>query len=164
MADRQDWGGLRLGLAAVGIVGALLGYGVQHFLSFERERSKAFEDRQSAAYVAFLSAFDKDRMASEEAKAGNEKTAAKLKIEYRVEAEAAGRRIAIYGDKEVVKAMADWYRAYRSGNPPPCGKQFSAELRMWERMRDALLVRDQKVSRADLAAITAADFCEPGEG
>lgn len=163
MADKKGLG-LQLVVAGVGIAGAMLGYGLQHLLSYERERSKVFEDRQSAAYVIFLDVFNKYFLALEQEKAGNEEVAAKLKMEYLVDGQAAGRQIAIYGEKEVVKAVADWYRIHRSETLPLCDEKFESELQMWEKMRDALLPQDQKVTRSDLAIITAGDFCELEEG
>ncbi len=158
MADRHNWR-VGISLAVVGIVGAWLGSAVQHFLSLEREQRNAFENRQNAAYVAFLSAFEKYRVGRQERDSAR---AEELLREYELEAGTAGRRIAVFGDRQVVQAMANWYRAYEPGEVPECDQRSNTELALWVGMRGALLGGDQAVSTDDLAAITTA--CRPAVG
>ena len=62
MAGGQGWY-VSLGLSLVGIVGALGGSALQHWLTLDRERSKVIEERQTEAFVGFLNALDKSRVA-----------------------------------------------------------------------------------------------------
>ena len=160
MVDSKGWP-LALSLAIVGIVGAWLGSAVQHYLSLERERRTAFEERQSDAYVAFLTAFDKYRVAADEELAGNSGEAAALRRAYELEVGAAGRRIAVFGDGRVVQAMARWHRAYGGGGQFPCDERLSSEVALWEGMRGAVLGRRQSVTTGDIALITTR--CSVGE-
>jgi hypothetical protein len=148
MRDR-NWV-VSIGLAAVGIAGALLGSAVQHVLTLDRERSMATEERQSEAYVALLNAFDMFRMSESEKAGGREREADELLRRYELEAGAAVRRIAIFGDKAVVEALAEWYR---QDGLRPCEAILTPELATWERMRTASLGADQDVSPSDLAAV-----------
>ena len=159
MADKQDWG-RSLSLAGVGIVGALLGSTAQHFLTLNRDRSRAFEEGQREAYVAFLNALDKSRLARQEKAAGRDADARKLEIEFELHGGAALRRIAIYGDKRVLEALAEWSR--QSTNLEPCANWWKADLAIWERMREISLGAGQSVSAGDLAELAL--FCRPPAG
>jgi hypothetical protein len=163
MAEEQSWTP-KLIVAAIGILGALAGYLVQNFLSRERERSSAFEERQNHAYDALVDAFDKYRLSQEAEQAGDLERAGKLKTEYESELRLAARRVAVYGDKDVVRAMAEWHRAYWPEAPPPCDKLLGSELDMWVNMRAALLVGDQQADPRDLATITGPNLCTPTSG
>jgi len=157
MADNQEWR-VSLTLAGVGILGAVLGSAVTHFLALEGERSKAFEERQAEAFVAFLSAFEKDRMSKNMRDQGRKTEAEELKKQYELEAGAAVRRIVVFGDKKVVKAMAEWYRR---DNLQPCEETMNPELAAWKTMREALLREGQEVSDSDLAAVAGRSALAP---
>jgi hypothetical protein len=161
MAEKQNWRG-PLVLALVGIIGAWLGSAVQNFLTLKRERSNALEERQSAAFVDFLSAFEKSRMARQWQEAGDGDKAIALENEYQLEAGAAQRRIAVFGDQKVVEAMAGWFRSYTQRPLPRCDEKLSAEFTLWRRMREAVLSSDDSVSLNDLAEITT--HCKPALG
>jgi hypothetical protein len=158
MADNQSWR-ISLGLSAVGVVGALLGSVLGYSLDLHRERRSAFEQRQNEAYIAFLNAFDEFRVAEAEKAAGHEKEAADLDRKYELEAGAAVRKIAIYGDKRVVKALAGWYRM--DPRLYPCDKQSTNELATWEAMRESLWGGERNVSPSDFTAV--AGHCRSGE-
>lgn len=149
MSDKQGWR-LSLGLAGVGIFGAVLGSTVQYFYSLELEQSKAFEERQADAYTDLLNAFDKYRMSQEAQQAGRANEADELMKEYTLEAGAALRRISVFGDKKVVEAVAGWYRHHPLG---PCDKGLAPELATWKAMRETLLGAEQEVSNSILAAV-----------
>jgi hypothetical protein len=155
MAGSEGW--RALSLAAVGIAGALLGTAVQHVLSIDRERSRAFEEQQRAAYVSFLDALDKSRVAQAEAAAGDTVTARALQTQFELEGGAAFRRIAIYGHKRVVEAIAEWSR--QSTTLPPCAPHWRADLEVWQLMRESSLPKGQEVSARDLGEL--AMFCKP---
>jgi hypothetical protein len=181
MAERQGWR-TSLSLTAVGIVGALLGSAVQQTLTFYRERSTTFQQQQREAYVAFLNAQDKSRMADqlkqealdEKARASqlkrkdretmeatavrDEVKARELRNEFELEAGAALRRIAIYGDKRVVEAIAEYSRQVGRGQQP-CGDHWEADFAMYKQMREVSLGRAQTVSARDLAALSIG--CKP---
>lgn len=149
MADKQGWRA-SLSLTVVGIFGALLGGFVQHLLTLDRERSKVYAERQAEAYVAFLNAFDKHRMSERRAKQGDKKEAARLMDEYEYEARSAVRRIAVFGDKEVVRSLVGWYQL---SELPPCDAASNAERAIWEKMRASSLSGTQKVNPSDLDAV-----------
>jgi len=149
MAYKSGWR-VSLGLAGMGILGALLGSTVQHFYSLTQERSKAFEARQAEAYGAFLSAFDKSRMSQVARDEGRKEEAEQLKEEYELEVGAAVRRITVFGDKQVVEAIANWYRRDTLG---PCTEVMNPEFAAWKAMREASLGRRQEVASTDLAAV-----------
>jgi hypothetical protein len=153
MGDRRDWGAI--GLAALGIVGTLLGGTLQHFLTLDRERSLTAKEREGAAYLAFLAAFPKSSLAQREKEAGRVENAAKLETAFELEGQAAVRQIALSGDKLVVTAIAKWYH---EGGLPGCSDALRTEFVFWERMRMALLGDAQTVAAGDLAAITV--FCK----
>lgn len=144
MANNHDWR-LSFGISAVGVVGALLGTALQYGLTVRRERTNAFEQKQNDAYLAFLNAFDKSRMAKREADSAK---AAQFAREYELEAGIAARRIALFGNKQVVEAMAEWYR-HQGTQLPPCNEDDKIELAIWLSMRGGLA----KVDSADLAAV-----------
>jgi hypothetical protein len=161
MAEKPGWG-TALSLALVGVIGAWLGSAVQHFLSLQRERTTAFDERQSEAYSALLNALEKRSVARAEETAGNTEMAKVLDREFRLEAGTARSKIAVFGDKRVVEALANWYRSYEQGERPTCDEKLTAELALWQGMRNALLGDDQTVSLDDLAASTAP--CRPAQG
>lgn len=149
MADKQSWR-ISLGLAAMGILGALLGSAFSHLLTVDRERSATLKKHEADAYVAFLSAFDKYRMSEQVRADGRSVEADDLLRQYRLEAGAAVRRIALFGDKQVIEALALWYQrdALR-----PCEEHMQPELVAWQKMRGAALGRGDEVSAGDLAAV-----------
>jgi hypothetical protein len=156
MAETQSWR-VSVLVSAVGVLGTLLGFFLQYSLNRDSERRSAIEQRrialeqlQSTAYVAFQKAFDKDRMARQEKANGNKKIAEDLEREYQLEAGAAIRNIALYGDERVVAAVAEWYR--HDPRLPPCGEERSYELKIWTRMRESLRLVPT-VNDADVAAI-----------
>ncbi len=144
MANNRDWR-LSLGLSAVGVVGALLGTGLQYGLTVHRERTNAFEQKQNDAYLAFLDAFDKSRMAKRERDPAK---AAQFEREFELEGATAVRKIAVFGNKQVVEAVAEWYRQ-QGTKFPPCSEEQRTELAIWRAMRGGL----EKVNSADLAAV-----------
>jgi len=139
---------MSLSLAGVGIVGALIGSTVQYYFSLQQERSKAFEEHQTDAYVSLLDALDKERMSRQ---TDDKAAAAKLNQQYELEAGAAVHRIAVFGDKQVVEALAEWYR--RSSSLVPCEKSIEPEVTTLKLMRDTSVGRGQEVSAEDLGAI-----------
>lgn len=152
MADSTSKGWLiSLALAVVGILGALLGNMISHRLTVGRD----VVQRQSDAFVAFLNAYEKRRLVDE---GGMDKNVAEqLNREYQVEAGAAARRIAVYGQVEVVKAMAEFYRTRRDKLLPCDGVDLKAELAIWESMRRVLIGDD--FDRNDF--LTVAGRCNP---
>jgi hypothetical protein len=155
MAQNQVW--VSVGIAAVGIMGTLLGTAAQHFYSIDRERRQALQKRQSDAYVDFLNVLDKPRVAAQLRADGKIMEAEKLEIAFEVEGGAAFRRIAIYGDKQVVEAMAEWSR--QSTTLDPCPPHWKADLGVWQRMRETSLGGGQIVNARDLGELAL--FCRP---
>jgi len=129
----------------VGIVGALIGSTVQHFYSL----AQSLDARQAEAYIAFMNAFDKSRTAESEKKAGRKKAAEDLEQQYKLEAGAAVRRIAVFGHKQVVEAIAKWYRRDAI---LPCEDDMSIEIATWKAMRESSLGKRQEVNSSDFAA------------
>jgi hypothetical protein len=162
----------KLMVALISVASALAGYFAQNMWNRQRERSNAFEERQNRAYDAVVEAFDKYRLSnealaraekalSEEARKEHEATAAKHYAEYEQQMRLAGRRVGLYGHKEVVRTVANWHRAYNPDRPPACDAKLASELEMWASMREALLVGDQQVSDDDLATIVGPSLCTP---
>jgi len=135
----------------------LLGTTVQHFLTMDRERREAFREQQIEAYGDFLNALDKSRVARDQKEKGNENKARELEIAFELEGGAAFRRVAIYGDRQVVTAMAEWSR--QSSSLPPCPAHWEADLKVWQFMREASLGTGQSVSDRDLGELAL--FCSP---
>jgi len=156
MAEGPGWY-VSLGLSVVGIAGALLGGALQHYMTLDRERVRAIEERQREAFVGFLNALDKSRVARQLEAEGDKAKARDLKTAFELEGGAAFRRIAIYGDKGVVKAMAEWSR--KSTTLPPCPAHWRADLEVWELMRESSLGSRQGVSPRDLGELAL--FCKP---
>jgi len=150
MAEKQGWR-VSVALAGIGILGALLGNAYSNRLAVRRE----IVQRQSEAYVAFLGAFEKYRMSMVESNNGNPSEADRLMRDFEIEGGAAARRIAVFGDVEVVKALANRYRDF---SLPACEERIpKTELAVWESMRSSLFGSD--VSSNDFAA--AAGRCNP---
>src|SRR5262245_20461072 len=156
MAGGQGWY-VSLGLSLVGIVGALGGSALQHYLTLDRERGKVIEERQREAFVGFLNALDKSRVARMLEAKGEKKKALELETEFEVQGGAAFRRIAIYGDKDVVKAIAEWSR--QSTRLGPCAGHWKSDLEVWLLMRKGSLGAGQDVSPRDLGELAL--FCRP---
>ena len=174
MENKQSWRGSLI-LAAVGISGTLLGAIVPHFLTTWRESTAAFQSQQREAYVGYLNALDKERMAKlrfEEAAAKraeasalkaqdkqkaetradeDEALANQLSLQFELEAGAALRRVAIYGDERVVAAIAAYSRA--ASTVANCGPYWKADIAMWQAMREATLGRGRAVNVRDLAEV-----------
>lgn len=147
MADSKGWH-ISLALAVVGILGALLGNVYSHRLTVSRD----VVQRQSDAFVAFLNAYEKRRLVEIEK---DSNVAEQLNREYQLEAGAAARRIAVYGNVKVVKAMAEFYRREEL---KPCEAVVSkTELAIWESMRRVMLGSD--FDRNDF--LTVAGRCNP---
>ena len=155
-----------LTVAGVGILGALLGGAAQHFFTVVEEHSKAFEARQAEAYVALGEAFDKPRMSRQQGEETNSSVdpalktwhaqkAAELNLQYELEGGAAVRRITVYGDKRVLQALAEVYRA--QGGNKPCNEaekpELSKEVSLWQSMRDVSVGKGQDVSADDIAVV-----------
>ena len=157
MAEKQGWS-VSLSLAVVGILGALLGSSVQHLLSLHRQRTQVFEERRRDAYIAFLNALDKSRVARQERTAGHEEKAQQLETEFELEGGAALRRIAIYGDREVVEAIARYARQIRDPDDS-CSTTWQADLAIYERMRNISMGESQRVNPRDFAEVAL--FCTP---
>ncbi len=145
MAEQQNWR-LSFGLAALGIIGTLVAPVIAHFLNVSQERGREFKQRQRDAYLACATALPKLKQAQEAAKGSEE--ASKLS-EYEASAEAAFRKVALYGDREVVDAVADWYRSY---DLPLCNEHQKSEIATWEAMRKSSLGADS-IDAESLAAL-----------
>ena len=143
-------------LAAVGIAGTLLGGTLQHYFALGRDRAKAIEEQRSQAFVDFLNALDKARMATTLRSSGDKVKAQELQTEFEVKGGGALRRIGIFAEKEVVEAVATWSRTV---SLPECGPQWMKDLKVWETMRQSLLGSAQRVSERDLGELTL--FCRP---
>jgi len=154
MADKPGWR-VSLSLAGIGILGALLGSAVQHFYALVREWSKTFEARHADAYVALMDAFDTSRMSRQAEIEGRRSEADELMKQYELGAGAAVRRIAIFGEKRVVEALAKWYR---TNDLPPCVESLKPEIATWQTMRDALLEKIRGSALTTLPRLQAAVF------
>jgi multidrug efflux pump subunit AcrB len=153
MADKQDWR-LSLAIPAIGFLGVLLGATLQHVFSINRERVKVFEEREREAYATFLTALEKGRLSRTEEEQGRMENAQRLRMEYDIEAAAAVRRIAVYGDAHVIAALKDWYE--RPPQLQPCGEGALAVVAAAKAMRD-ISRPDQSVSIAMLSPLV--QFC-----
>jgi hypothetical protein len=156
MAERQG-GHSSLILSAVGIVGALLGGAMQHYLTLDR----TIEERQREAFTGFLNALDKSRVARQLEDAGNKEQASNLNVQFELEGGAALRRMAVYGDKDVVAAVAEWSRSGQT-RLAECPAHWKSDLNVWESMRRHSLGRWQSVSPRDLGELAL--FCRPPNG
>jgi len=193
--EKQSW--LPLAIAALGIVGTLLGSILVYFLNIQERRGQEFDERRRAAYVAFLQVVDKNRVANEhdaDAKSllddanslladseNNQKVlervnklkhnaeelqnkARNLREQFEVEAGAAIRQFAVYGDKEVVEAYAKYARALDKQTKGkkaygPCATTWQEDLAIYQAIRKSSMGPSQVVKPADLAF--SALFCDP---
>ena len=159
MADSSNWR-LSLAVSAIGVLGVLAGGTVQHLFSIDRERSKLFEEREREAYASLLTALEKERLSRAEAEAGREASALRLKMDYDIEAAAAVRRIAVYGDQRVVMSLATWYEQ-SPPRLPVCDRNALALVNAAKAMRDASRP-DESISVAALAPLVQS--CSLGDG
>lgn len=154
MEEKQAWRAPFI-LAAMGIAGTLLGAALPHFLALERERTAASRSQKTEAYVGFLTALAKGRVAEPSSQpAGQDgEIANQLKRQYDIEGLAALHRIAIYGDQRVVTTIAAFMRETEA--LPACGPKWKADFAMWQAMREAAAGRgaDVRVDSTDLGVL-----------
>jgi hypothetical protein len=183
---------LPLALAALGIIGTLLAGSMQHLWVTREKQDQAFEERRRTAYVEFLRALDKPRVADMQnaeadsllADAEKEKKhtrrakdlrnkaqalreeARNLKKEFEQTGGAAVRLIAIYGDKAVVEAYANYSRAldiHSKGKEAygPCSTTWREDVAIYQAIRKSSMGPNQEVKPEDLAF--SALFCDPAK-
>jgi hypothetical protein len=158
MADQSNWR-LSLAIPAIGVLGVLVGGTLQHLFSIDRERSKVFEEREREAYASLLTALEKERLSRVEEEAGRKDSAQKLRMEYDIEAAAAVRRIAVYGNESVVTRLTTWYEL--SPKLPTCDPHALALVAVAKAMRDTSRP-DQSVPMAALSPLVQS--CSVGGG
>jgi hypothetical protein len=184
----QNW--LTLAIAALGIAGTLAGSTLQHYWNIQAKQGQEFEERRRTAYVEFLRALDIARIAeTKDAEANSflddadkEQKDTKRARELRKQAQsrrdearslieefekkggAAMRLIAVYGDKEVVEAFANYARAldkYTKGQQghKPCPPIWGDDVAIYHAIRRSSMGPSQDVKSIDLAI--SALFCDP---
>jgi len=135
---------------AVSVALAALTAAITYFFTAKVEREKVLTDQRKEAYVGFVSAFDKDRVSRKGLGCDLEKDKlCPLQLEFQVQGGAAMRRIAIYGDLEVVRAIAKYSRAL-GRLTEPCPQTWNLDLGMFIEMRKSVL-GEHLVSESDLA-------------
>jgi hypothetical protein len=148
-------------LAVVGpimaLIGTIIGALMAHTFTTDQERAKALTERKGEAYVALLTAEVAGRLSREESngtalgrKQVDQTVGEALEQKFQIEGDSAIRRIAIFGDREVVHAIAEWKRA--GDHKGLCQSDWEKDLDMWVEMRKNVLGSDanQRVTDSDL--------------
>ena len=167
MAEKKDGTGFRqAGFAAVAaLIGAVLGSAVQQYLNINLERMRRFDTWRRDAYVRYLEALEKNRLAESKifASAAPNLTdasreelrghAARLKDEWEYEQGTATLVLAIFGESEVVHELAEHWR--RTENGRRCeGDGWKTNLNFYKKLREKAMVGEPNLSDSDLAELT----------
>ena len=156
-------------LTGVGLIGALLGYSYQQYLSSQLEHQKAFDSWRREAYISYLSAMEKLRISHDHEEAASKvkkntmerrrlkAKAEKLRDEWEYEATTGARKIGIFGNTMVVAAIAKHWR--ETSEDRPCGKGWKTDLAIFRAMREQAVPNESRVSDDDLAQVTM--LCSP---
>jgi hypothetical protein len=138
------------------LAGSILVAGLTASLSYwtssSADREKALVEQRKEAYVGYISALDKDRVAHMDFKCDLEKDKlCQLRIDFELQAGASLRRIGLYGDPSVVHATAEYIRKVGRPGAGSCDPStWKLDLGMYLEMRRSVLGR-QDASELDLA-------------
>lgn len=154
------------GFAAVAaLIGALIGTTYQQYLNINLARMKVFDDWRRDAYVRYLDALEKNRLAQSKMAASDAPNltearreelrgqAARLNDEWEYEQGTASLTLAVFGESEVVQALAEHWR--RTENGRRCeGDGWKTNLNFYKKLREKAMRGEPNVSDSDLAELT----------
>lgn len=170
MTDRKWWGQAGFAAAAA-LVGGLLGSTYQQYLNTELARTQRFDEWRRDAYVRYLNAMQKydlaeAKIAASSAPDTTEKRrqelrtqAAQLTDQWEYEQGTATYTLAVFGESEVVHALAEHWR--RSEPRVPCkGDTWKTNLTFFKTLRAKAMRGEPNLSDSDLAELVIR--CVPG--
>ena len=130
-------------VALVGIVGVILGAGIQYVFTSRVENKKHFQQLRTSAYVDFLKSTAGTAISQKKQDPEGETAAIALMTD-------AKSRIAIYGSPEVAAAVADFFRHHGALTTP---ESFAAFVDIVAVMRADTPNVDATVSRSDIGQL-----------
>jgi hypothetical protein len=142
--------------AIVGLVGVMVGAGLQHCSTQEVEEQSRFLEQRLEAYGDFFEsvAIEYEINAEEDRPTPDHDKISKLQGEFLRIHYDARFRVAIFGTSPVVKRLANFYKQYRKRGPCPKGprEQWLADTAIYYNMRQEIYKHndDQEVSIEDL--------------
>jgi hypothetical protein len=127
---------------------------LSYWTSSSADREKALAEQRKEAYVGYISALDKPRVAEMRLPCDPEKDKlCQLRVDFELQAGASLRRIGLYGDTSVVQATAMYLRKVGRPGAGPCGADtWKLDLAMYVEMRQSVL-GTQDASESDLAEL-----------
>jgi hypothetical protein len=158
-----------LGIAS-SIGGAWVGGNVANKSSIEQERIKSLRERRDQAFTDFANSLDKARRAAELRIAAQSASAefsmkltdkaVELDSDFEVLGSGAMKRIAIFGEAEVVRSIANWSRSEKPNLQDCTGEVWKTDLNSWKSMRRSALGSSDDVDQKDLGEL-ALPSCRP---
>lgn len=154
--------------ALIGAIGGLVVGAVtttaSHYLGLEATRQEFLQEARREAYVDWLNARLFGLQAEQMLKAAQvkeldakereaaEAEAESLKEKFRLEGRQALSRIAVYGDRRVVGALAAWLRAFEYRKPCTFSR-WTQDIKVYQSMRAAQFPKEDRVSDGDLSVM-----------
>ena len=138
-------------VAGIGIIGVLLGSIVGHYFSLSQEKQSLLEEARRQGYIEFLESQQLYAEFKEANRLGNDEKADRFREQWHLKQQGAINKIATYGDTNVVKALADFYRKYHPVDK--CKENWQDDIEIYQNMRQSLLGEDDPASDHDLAEL-----------
>jgi len=130
------------------LIGVILGAGLNYYLTLDSERQKALRDTRRKAYVDFLHShviWDSAQSAT------SEKDKQEITKEYYKKTAEARKRIAVYGNKAVVEALANYWRIYfQRRDCSGSHDRVKDDVAIYHSMREDIMPGSEQVSDADM--------------
>lgn len=130
------------------LIGILLGAGLNFYFTIAAEREKDLREIRRKAYVDFLHAQVKWDSAQY---ATSEEESRQFSEDYREKTAEARKRIAVYGDKAVVEALAKYWRNHFDRKIcPGTYEKIGDDVSIYQRMREDVMPGDELVNDEDM--------------
>ena len=147
---------LRLQAALIGALGGLIGGSVSaaasHFFGLEATRQELLQTARRNAYVDWLEVRQLGVRADELRKEKSVE-ADRVKNEFDLKGRQVLGRIGVYGDENVVRAVATWVRSFEETKPCTT-KGWKDDIAVYQSMRSNLITEgEQAVSDTDLSVV-----------
>ena len=148
---------VKIQVVLIGTLGGLVGGGVttvaSHFFGLEASRQELLQTARRNAYVEWLEVRLLGVQADDLREENREEEADSVREEFDLKGRQVLGRIAVYGDQNVVRAVATWVRTFEEKIEPCTFQQWAEDIAVYQKMRGSLIPEEQAVSDTDLSVI-----------
>lgn len=146
---------VKIQAALIALIGGLVGGGVTaavtHIFGLEASRQELLQTARRNAYVDWLQARQLG-VRAERLREVDSAEAERLDMLYALEGWQTLGRIGVYGDPEVVKAVAAWIRT-NEGSGPCTNPAWEQDISVYQSMRASLMQEERAISDTDLSDV-----------